>query len=92
VVITNELYLTVLPIIHFTEISYPSGRTEQVLTLFPEKDFATEFFKDEIENYLNILKSQLNRHLVGGHVKNYVFSTEETKDGRFIVKVIQNVA
>ena len=90
--ITNELYLAVLPIIHITEMAYRSGRPEQVLTLFPQRDFATEFFKDEVQGYIDILKSQANRYLTGGHVQSYVVSTEETEDGRFIVKVLQNVA
>ncbi len=90
--IANELYLAVLPIIHITEIAYSSGRPEQVLTLFPKRDFATVFFRDEVENYVTILKAQANRYLVGAHVTGYHFATEETEDGRFIVKVTQHVA
>ena len=50
---TNELYLTVLPIIHMGQAF---GLTEQVLTLFPDRNFATEFFPDEVEGYVATLR------------------------------------
>ena len=37
---SNELYLTVLPLIHLG-----NGLTEQSLTVFPDRNFATEFFR-----------------------------------------------
>ena len=44
----NDLYLVVLPLIHLS-----SGLTEQTLTLLPSKDFATEFFPNEVDGYVN---------------------------------------
>jgi hypothetical protein len=51
----NELYLTVLPLIHST-LNQPLGLglTEQVLTLYPERNFATEFFTDEADEYISM--------------------------------------
>jgi hypothetical protein len=82
----NELYLAVLPLVHLD-----TGRTEQTLTLFPDKAFATEFFKDEVELYINMFKSRANKYLVGGHVIAYEFHSEPKQDGRVIVRVVQNV-
>lgn len=84
--IKNDLYLAVLPLVHLD-----TGRTEQTLTLFPDKAFATEFFKDEVELYVNMFKSRANKYLVGGHVIAYEFHSETKQDGRVIVRVVQNV-
>ena len=81
----NELYLAVLPLIHIS-----SGLTEQTLTLYPDKNFATEFFPDEVEAYVNTLKHRI-KYLVGGHSKGYDVHPENTRDGRVIVRVIQHV-
>jgi hypothetical protein len=86
--ISNELYLAVLPLVHLSE---RFGLTEQFLTLFPSRDFATEFFEDEVEGYMATFERRANQYLVGGHVKSYSFDTESTGDGRVIVKVTQNV-
>jgi len=83
---SNELYLAVLPLVHTG-----SGLTEQTLTLFPDRDFATEFFPDEVETYMSMFEARANRYLRGGHVLNYEVHPEPTADGRVIVKVVQNV-
>ena len=84
----NILYLTVLPLVHM-------GRefwlTEQTLTLFPDKNFATEFFKDEVDSYIKTFEWRANKYLTGGHVINYEFETVETTEDRVIVRVTQNV-
>lgn len=86
--VSNELYLAVLPLIHLGKKDF--GWTEETVTLFPDKKFATEFFADEVEGYLAVLKNRTNL-LIGGHVKKFEITTENTEDGRVIVKVIQHV-
>jgi len=83
-----ELYLAVLPLVH---MGLNFGLTEQTLTLFPSKDFATEFFPDEVDGYILTFERRANEHLVGGHVTGYAFTKEETEDGRVIVRVTQHV-
>jgi hypothetical protein len=85
---SNELYLTVLPIISLSPNSY--GKTEQILTLMGDKNLATEFFPDEVNNYVLIFKNR-TKYLEGGHVTGYDFSLEEMESGRVIVRVTQNV-
>ena len=85
----NELYLVVLPMVHMGETNF--GLTEQVLTLMPDKTFATEFFADEIDTYIDMFSRRANKYLTGGHVTGYELKREKTADGRLIVKVIQNV-
>lgn len=85
---SNELYLTVLPIIHMGKPDF--GRTEEILTVFSDKNFATEFFPDEVEGYISTFKNRLP-HITGGHVKAWEIYPEPTDDGRVIVRVVQHV-
>jgi hypothetical protein len=82
----NEMYLVVLPQIHLN-----SGLAEQILTVLPNRDFATEFFGEEVDGYLLMFQNR-TKYFSGGHVKGYTFEKEAVGDeGRVIVKVIQNV-
>lgn len=84
----NELYLAVLPLIH---LGSTFGLTEQAITLFPSRDFATRFFTDELEGYLTTFQNRANEYLTGGHVTSYEVTPLQEKDGRWIVKVVQHV-
>jgi hypothetical protein len=90
---TNELYLAVLPLVHITNnqvLGY--GLTEQTLTLYPDREFATRFFRDEVQTYIDAFKWRADKYLTGGHVVNYDLVVEDTdEEDRVIVKVIQNV-
>jgi len=86
--ITNTLYLTVLPMIQIDGQAF--GLTQQVLTLMPEKNFATRFFIDEVNNYILTFQNR-TKYLTGGHVKDYEFFQEQQSDGRIIVRVVQYV-
>ena len=86
--IKNELYFVVLPMIHFGGTSH--GLTEQVLTLMPDRNFATHFFEDEVNGYIATFKNRIAL-LTSGHVRSYEFQQEIEDDGRIVVRVIQNV-
>ena len=89
---SNELFLAVLPLVHITlnqVMGY--GLTEQTLTLYPSREFATKFFKDEVQSYIKAFKWRADKYLTGGHVVGYELFTEDTDDGRVIVRVMQNV-
>jgi hypothetical protein len=102
---SNVLYVAVLPLMRLPPLTYgPRTRlpgvnvvssygatVEQFMTLFPDKEFASEFFADEIDFYVDAVRWYL-KPITGGHVIRYEVSTEETPDGRFIVKVVQHVA
>jgi hypothetical protein len=89
---TNELYLTVLPLIHIgANRVIGFGLTEQTLTLFPDRNFATEFFPDEVDGYIATFTNRADKYLTGAHVISYECVKEETDDGRVIVKVRQHV-
>jgi hypothetical protein len=83
----NTLYLVVLPLIHLN-----TGLTEQTLTLLPNREFATEFFEDEVDSYIKMFENRANKYLTGGHVTDYKLDPERIADKRFIVRVIQYVS
>lgn len=85
---TNELYFTVLPVIHIGGQSH--GLTEQILTLTPDRNFATHFFLDEVGGFIATFKNRIP-YLTGGHVKGFEVYQEPEEDGRVIVRVVQNV-
>jgi hypothetical protein len=85
---SNELYLAVLPLIHISIDRY--GLTEQTLTLFSDKNMATEFFPDEVGTYISVFERR-TKYLTGGHVTGYEVKQETQENGRVIVKVIQKV-
>jgi hypothetical protein len=87
--LTNELYLAVLPIIHLTD---RFGLTEQVLTLFPDKTFATLFHSNEVDGYIATFQNRADTYLRGPNVLSYEVFKEPTASGMIIVKVIQHVA
>lgn len=88
----NELYLVVLPLIHISNVAYiGGGLTEQVLTLLPNREFATEFFTDEVDGFIATLQNR-EKYLIGGHVVRYEVSKIDIGNNRAVVKVIQHVA
>jgi hypothetical protein len=82
---SNDFYLAVLPLIHLNQ-----GSTEETLTLFPDKNFATEFFPDQVDMYVTAFTNR-TKYLTGGHVTGYEVYKEPTNDGRVIVRVVQKV-
>ncbi len=85
---SNVLFFAVLPQISLSPGS--EGRTEQVLTLLPDRNFATEFFPDQVDDYIQVFQ-QGQASLTGGHVENYECVKEPTSDQRIVVKVTQRV-
>jgi len=85
---SNILYLTVLPVVHLAANQY--GLTEQVITLMPRQELATEFFPDEVQDYVNIFERR-TQYLIGGHVTGYSFEQVKTITGRVVVRVYQHV-
>jgi hypothetical protein len=86
-IIDNELYLCALPLMRIFDSPQP---IEEFLTLYPDKNFATNFFPDEMTRTMDLLKRRL-LNMAGGHVIGYDVEQEPTEDGRFIIKVIQHV-
>jgi hypothetical protein len=88
---SNTLYLAVLPLIHVSPNQvFGYGLTEETLTLFPDRNFATEFFEDEVDAYINAFENR-TKYLTGGHVKSWEVQKEPIGNHRVIVRVVQHV-
>lgn len=87
-----ELYLAVLPLVLVPKNVFAGyGRADQYLTLFPNRSLATAFFPEDVDNYIQTFLLAARTYFVGGHVIGYECFKEPTADGRFIVRVVQNV-
>lgn len=85
-----DLYLAVLPLVHISNTPFATeGTTQQVLTLFPDKAFATDFYPDQVDYYIDLFRVRASTFLVGGHIKGYEFQRETTEEGLVVVKVVQ---
>lgn len=88
---SNTLYLAVLPLIHVSPNQvFGFGLTEETLTLFPDKDFATEFFEDEVDQYITIFENR-TKYMTGGHVRSWEVHKDPIGNRRVIVRVVQHV-
>jgi hypothetical protein len=84
---SNHLFLVVLPLIH---LGGNFGLTEQTLTLLPNREFATQFYPDEVDSYITTFRNR-EMLLKGGHVIGYNCVVEPGDHGRVIVRVVQYV-
>jgi hypothetical protein len=85
----NQLYLAILPLVHLGD---RFGLTEQVMTVFPDSQFATLFQPDEVDGYLELFKNRAESYLKGGNVVSYEFQKEDVVGTKLVrVLVIQHV-
>jgi hypothetical protein len=85
----NVLYFAVLPQIVVSGSNF--GKSEQVLTLLPNKDMASAFMPDEVDTYIQIFNSRKG-YFIGGQVTDYEFKKLGADGGRFYVQVTQRVS
>jgi hypothetical protein len=83
----GDLFIAVLPLVHYSRhfagISY-----EEVMTLVPDRNLATEFRPDEVDLYVHTFREAAEEKL-GGPNRRYRYSTHPTDDGRVFVVVNQ---
>jgi hypothetical protein len=82
-------YLAILPLIHMGRTNF--GATEEILTLFPNRESATEFYPDEVRGYVAAFERSAKRFLRGLHVAGYDVQILPTENGRVVVRVVQHV-
>jgi hypothetical protein len=81
----NELYLAVLPLVHYSRL-FSGERYEEVMTLVPDRNFATEFRADEVERYIQTFRNAAEEKY-GGPVRLFNYKRENTPEGRVCVLV-----
>ena len=87
----GSLYLAVLPLVHYSK--HFSGETyEEVMTLVPDRNFATEFLLHEVDRYIDTFRNAAWPKLIGRpEPDRFVFTKQQTVNGRVFVVAIQNV-
>ena len=81
----NALYLAVLPLVHYSR--HFAGETfEEVMTLVPDRSFATEFGPGVVDIYIQTFKSAAEPKY-GGPGRYFHFAKHQTEDGRVYVVV-----
>jgi len=84
----NELYLAVLPLVHYSRF-FAGERYEEVMTLVPDRNFATEFLPNEVDRYIQTFRNAAEEKL-GGPIRLYHYEKHNTADGRVYVVVMQH--
>jgi hypothetical protein len=81
----NDLYLAVLPLVHYSR-HFSGERFEEVMTLVPDRNFATEFSADVVDIYIYTFKNAAEEKY-GGPVRLFNYEKYLTNDGRVYVVV-----
>lgn len=84
---SGDLFLAVLPLVHYSRhfagISY-----EEVMTLVPDRNFATEFPPQYADTYIKTFREAAEEKF-GGPVRRFNYSKHEAENGRVFVVVNQ---
>ena len=81
----NALYLAVLPLVHYSR--HFAGETfEEVMTLVPDRNFATEFLAGDVDRYIQTFRNAAEEKF-GGPVRRFKYDKHPTPDGRVVVVV-----
>lgn len=83
----SDLYLAVLPLVHYSRL-FAGERFEEVMTLVPDRNFATEFRPEVVDIYIQTFKNAAEEKF-GGPVRRYDYHKYPTDDGRVYVVVTQ---
>ena len=65
----DDLYLAVLPLVHYSR-HFAGERYEEVMTLVPDRNFATEVRPDEVDKYIETFRNAAEEKF-GGPVRRY---------------------
>jgi hypothetical protein len=84
----GDLFLAVLPLVHYSR-HFAGVSYEEVMTLVPERSFATEFPPDLADTYINTFREAAEEKF-GGPVRRYNYSKHETETGNGRVFVVVN--
>ena len=86
----NDLYLAVLPLVHYSRL-FSGERYEEVMTLVPDRNFATEFKRDEVSRYIQTFRNAAEEKY-GGPVRLYNYETCDAGNDRVYVVVTQRAS
>jgi hypothetical protein len=86
-----DLYLAVLPLVHYSKF-FAGESYEEVMTLVPDRNFATEFLPHEVDKYIETFRNAARPKLTGRvEPDKFLFTKEDAGNGRVYVVATQNV-
>jgi hypothetical protein len=74
----DELFFVVMPQISLSPSAY--GKVDRVLTLLPDKTFASEFLPQEVDGYMLVFQHR-QKYFLGGDVTGYSYEKIRTPSG-----------
>jgi hypothetical protein len=81
----DDLYLAVLPLVHYSR-HFAGESFEEVMTLVPDRNFATEFSAVDVDRYIQTFRNAAEEKY-GGPVRRFKYEKYPTPDGRVYVVV-----
>jgi len=87
----DDLYLAVLPLVHYSK--FFAGETyEEVMTLVPDRNFATEFLPQDVDKYIETFRNAARPKYTGRvEPDKFLFTKHDAGNGRVYVSATQNV-
>jgi hypothetical protein len=83
----GDLFLAVLPLVHYSR-AFGGATYEEVMTLLPEQNFATEFTEQNVDQYIQTFRDAAEEKF-GGPVRKFAYTKHPTGTGRILVVVNQ---
>lgn len=81
----GDLYLAVLPLVHYSRF-FAGERFEEVMTLLPERNFATEFLRNDAPLYIQTFRNAAEEKY-GGPVRRFNYTAYDAGNGKVYVVV-----
>jgi hypothetical protein len=81
----NDLYLAVLPLVHYSR-HFSGERFEEVMTLVPDRNFATEFSPVDVDTYIQTFRNAAEEKF-GGPIRRFAYTKYSTDDDHVFVVV-----
>ncbi len=85
----DDLYLAVLPLVHYSR-QFAGEHYEEVMTLVPDRNFATEFRAGEVDRYIETFRNAAEEKY-GGPVRKFKYEKFDAGNDRVYVVVSQHV-
>ncbi len=81
----GDLYLAVLPLVHYSRF-FAGERFEEVMTLVPDRNFATEFKAGEASLYIQTFRNAAEEKY-GGPVRRFSYDAYDAGNGKVYIVV-----
>jgi hypothetical protein len=81
----GDLYLAVLPLVHYSRL-FSGAQFEEVMTLVPDRNFATEFRSDVAALYVQTFREAAEEKY-GGPIRKFNYTAYDAGEGKCYIVV-----